>query len=195
MNDQLLPQDFKSAEPNHPLNHRLCRENRPARRQQLATRSNTIWSHTDVRWCNRRRDALQRLSDVLPKLLNQRGYLAACWCWAYRTLRNWVRNLGVITVQQELLRGIAPACSNWFRPNRCDRPGLRMDTFAIVNPGGAPIQDCKPAPASNVVHDGLNLKAFQTSEGLSELRAGMALCRSATRKPAPTGRRPTGRVE
>jgi PleD family two-component response regulator len=75
-------------------------------------------------------------------------------------------------VLNELLRGVARRLQQLVRPT---------DVIARVGPGtfaivtlAEDVHECKPNSFRRL-HDGLNLKAFKTSEGYLSIRAGIAL--------------------
>ena len=154
---------------------------------KLENESNLVDKLTSL---GNRRYALQRLSDVLRNV-ESRGGICCVLVLGVQNLEELGRKLGD-TVQQELLRGIARRLQQLVRPTDViARVG--DDTFAIVTLAEDP-QDCKPASFKRL-HDGLNLKAFKTSEGYLSLRAGMALCAVSNKKPLPQAAELLERVE
>ena len=187
MNEQLLPRIY-AADRITQLINRLLDENR-----LLADNNSQLEEHNLVdklTSLGNRRYALQRLSDVLRNV-ESRGGICCVLVLGVQNLEELGRKLGD-TVQQELLRGIARRLQQLVRPTDViARVG--DDTFAIVTLAEDP-QDCKPASFKRL-HDGLNLKAFKTSEGYLSLRAGMALCAVSNKKPLPQAAELLERVE
>ena len=187
MNEQLLPRIY-AADRITQLINRLLDANR-----LLADNNSQLEEHNLVdklTSLGNRRYALQRLSDVLRNV-ESRGGICCVLVLGVQNLEELGRKLGD-TVQQELLRGIARRLQQLVRPTDViARVG--DDTFAIVTLAEDP-QDCKPASFKRL-HDGLNLKAFKTSEGYLSLRAGMALCAVSNKKPLPQAAELLERVE
>ena len=86
-------------------------------------------------------------------------------------------------VQQEVLRGTARRLQQLVRPTDViARVG--SNAFAIVTLADD-ADDCKPNSFRRL-HDGLNLKAFKTTEGYLSIRAGMALSTVTNKQELPT---------
>jgi len=88
----LLAQDLMRAA-DHPLINRLLPSEIVLLADNNSHSKNTSGRQTDVA-------GQPPLSVAAPQVmccaifLITRGVSAACWCWAYRTLRNWVASLG-----------------------------------------------------------------------------------------------------
>ncbi|WP_339651378.1 response regulator [Halopseudomonas pelagia] len=177
MNEQLLPRIY-AADRTSQLINRLLDENR-----LLADNNSQLEEHNlvdSLTSLGNRRYALQRLGDVLRNV-DSRGGICCVLVLGVQNLEELGRKLGD-AVQQELLRGIARRLQQLVRPTDViARVG--DNTFAIVTLADDP-QDCKPNSFKRL-HDGLNLKAFKTSEGYLSVRAGMALCAIDNKKPMP----------
>lgn len=177
MNEQLLPRIY-AADRTSQLINRLLDENR-----LLASNNSQLEEHNlvdSITALGNRRYSLQRLDDMLRNVESRGGICC--------TLVLGVQNLDELTsrlgegVQHELLKGIARRLQQLVRPTDViARVGA--STFAIVTITDDPA-DCKPASFKRL-HDGLNLKAFKTTEGYLTLRAGMALCAVNGRQTLP----------
>jgi diguanylate cyclase (GGDEF)-like protein len=187
MNEQLLPRIY-AADRTSQLINRLLDEN-----QLLASNNSQLEEHNlvdNLTSLGNRRYTLQRLNDILRNVESRGGICC--------TLVLGVQNLDELTgrlgegVQHELLKGIARRLQQLVRPTDViARVGA--NTFAIVTLADDPA-DCKPASFKRL-HDGLNLKAFKTSEGYLTLRAGMALCAVNDKQALPTAAELLDRVE
>jgi diguanylate cyclase (GGDEF)-like protein len=177
MNEQLLPRIY-AADRTSQLINRLLDENR-----LLASNNSQLEEHNlvdSVTALGNRRYALQRLGDILRNV-ESRGGICCTLVLGVQNLDELTNRLGE-SVQHELLRGIARRLQQLVRPTDViARVG--SNTFAIVTLAEDPA-DCKPASFKRL-HDGLNLKAFKTSEGYLTLRAGMALCAVNDRQALP----------
>ncbi|MAH00388.1 MAG: diguanylate cyclase [Pseudomonadales bacterium] len=177
MNEQLLPRIY-AADRTSQLINRLLDENR-----LLATNNAQLEEHNLVdrlTAIGNRRYLIQRLADVLRNVDSRGG--ACC------LVLLGVQNLPTLTerfgpaVQQEVLRGTARRLQQLVRPTDVV---ARVDenAFAIVTIADE-AADLKPASFRRL-HDGLNLKAFKTSEGYLSIRAGMVLCTLTNRQALP----------
>ena len=177
MNEQLLPRIY-AADRTSQLINRLLDENR-----LLATNNAQLEEHNLVdrlTAIGNRRYLIQRLADVLRNVDSRGG--ACC------LVLLGVQNLPTLTerfgpaVQQEVLRGTARRLQQLVRPTDVI---ARVDenAFAIVTIADE-AADLKPASFRRL-HDGLNLKAFKTSEGYLSIRAGMVLCTLTNRQALP----------
>ena len=177
MNEQLLPRIY-AADRTSQLINRLLDENR-----LLATNNAQLEEHNLVdrlTAIGNRRYLIQRLADVLRNVDSRGG--ACC------LVLLGVQNLPTLTerfgpaVQQEVLRGTARRLQQLVRPTDVV---ARVDenAFAIVTIADE-AADLKPASFRRL-HDGLNLKAFKTSEGYLSIRAGMELCTLTNRQALP----------
>lgn len=167
MSEQLLPRIF-AADRISQLINRLLEENQLlARNNALLEEHNLIDSLTAL---GNRRYLLQRLADALQRV-ESRGGFCSLLVLGIQNYEDMGTRFGE-HVQQELLRGAARRLQQLVRP---------MDVIARIGPGtfgictvGSDADECKPNSFRRL-HDGLNLKAFKTSEGYLSLRAGMAL--------------------
>ena len=177
MNEQLLPRIY-AADRTSQLINRLLDENR-----LLATNNAQLEEHNLVdrlTAIGNRRYLIQRLAEVLRNVDSRGG--ACC------LVLLGVQNLPTLTerfgpaVQQEVLRGTARRLQQLVRPTDVI---ARVDenAFAIVTIADE-AADLKPASFRRL-HDGLNLKAFKTSEGYLSIRAGMVLCTLTNRQALP----------
>lgn len=177
MNEQLLPRIY-AADRTSQLINRLLDEN-----QLLATNNAQLEEHNLVdrlTAIGNRRYLIQRLTEVLRNVESRGG--ACC------LVVMGVQNLPALserfgdTVQQEVLRGTARRLQQLVRPTDVI---ARVDdnAFAIVTIADQ-AADLKPASFRRL-HDGLNLKAFKTSEGYLSIRAGMVICTLSTQQAAP----------
>ena len=177
MNEQLLPRIY-AADRTSQLINRLLDENR-----LLATNNAQLEEHNLVdrlTAIGNRRYLIQRLADVLRNVDSRGG--ACC------LVLLGVQNLPTLTerfgpaVQQEVLRGTARRLQQLVRPTdvvaRVDENAFAIVTIADEAAG------LKPASFRRL-HDGLNLKAFKTSEGYLSIRAGMVLCTLTNRQALP----------
>ncbi|PKM31140.1 MAG: diguanylate cyclase [Gammaproteobacteria bacterium HGW-Gammaproteobacteria-11] len=168
MNEQLLPRIY-AADRISQLINRLLDENR-----MLADNNAQLEEHNlvdSLTALGNRRYTLQRLGEVLRNV-EARGGICCVLVLGVQNLEELTLKLGE-SVQQELLKGIARRLQQLVRPTDViARVG--NNTFAIVTLADDP-KDCNPASFKRL-HDGLNLKAFKTSEGYLSVRAGMALC-------------------
>ncbi|GGE41505.1 transcriptional regulator [Halopseudomonas oceani] len=177
MNEQLLPRIY-AADRTSQLINRLLDEN-----QLLATNNAQLEEHNLVdrlTAIGNRRYLIQRLTEVLRNVESRGG--ACC------LVVMGVQNLPALserfgdTVQQEVLRGTARRLQQLVRPTDVI---ARVDdnAFAIVTIADQ-AADLKPASFRRL-HDGLNLKAFKTSEGYLSIRAGMVICTLSNQQAAP----------
>ena len=177
MNEQLLPRIY-AADRTSQLINRLLDENR-----LLATNNAQLEEHNLVdrlTAIGNRRYLIQRLADVLRNVDSRGG--ACC------LVLLGVQNLPTLTerfgpaVQQEVLRGTARRLQQLVRPTdviaRVDENAFAIVTIADET------ADLKPASFRRL-HDGLNLKAFKTSEGYLSICAGMVLCTLTNRQALP----------
>src|SRR5690606_16765095 len=114
-----------------------------------------------------RRYLLQRLDDALLRVESRGGFcsLLVLGIQNYEDLGNRFGE----AVQQELLKGAARRLQQLVRPMDIIAR-LGSNTFAICTVGDD-ADECKPNSFRRL-HEGLNLKAFKTSEGYLSLRAG-----------------------
>ncbi|WP_193072377.1 diguanylate cyclase domain-containing protein [Pseudomonas sp. FME51] len=169
MNEQLLPRIY-AADRISQLINRLMEENR-----LLASNNAQLEEHNlvdSLTALGNRRYLQQRLEEALQRVESRGGFCSL--------LVLGIQNFDEVgsrfgeTVQQELLRGIARRLQQLVRPmDVIARTG--NNTFAICTVGDS-TDDCKPSSFRRL-HDGLNLKAFKTSEGYLSVRAGMSLSR------------------
>lgn len=187
MSEQLLPRIY-AADRISQLINRLLDENR-----LLANNNSQLEEHNlvdNLTALGNRRYTLQRLDDILRNV-ESRGGICCTLVLGVQNLEELTGRLGQ-GVQHELLKGIARRLQQLVRPTDViARVG--PSTFAIVTLADDPA-DCKPASFKRL-HDGLNLKAFKTSEGYLTLRAGMALCAVNDKQVLPKAAELLDRVE
>tara|TARA_Y100000758_G_scaffold50846_1_gene32594 strand:- start:269 stop:1225 length:957 start_codon:yes stop_codon:yes gene_type:complete len=177
MNEQLLPRIF-AADRTSQLINRLLDENR-----LLATNNAQLEEHNLVdrlTAIGNRRYLLQRLSDAL-RSVESRGGACCLVVMGVQNLPSLSERFGD-TVRQEVLRGTARRLQQLVRPTDVI---ARVDSnaFAILTLADE-ASDLKPASFRRL-HDGLNLKAFKTSEGYLSIRAGMVLCTLTDKQALP----------
>ncbi|MGI3129893.1 response regulator [Halopseudomonas pachastrellae] len=177
MNEQLLPRIF-AADRTSQLINRLLDENR-----LLATNNAQLEEHNLVdrlTAIGNRRYLLQRLSDAL-RSVESRGGACCLVVMGVQNLPTLHERFGDL-VQQEVLRGTARRLQQLVRPTDVI---ARVDSnaFAIVTLAEE-AADLKPASFRRL-HDGLNLKAFKTSDGYLSIRAGMAICTLTDKQALP----------
>ena len=177
MNEQLLPRIY-AADRTSQLINRLLDENR-----LLATNNAQLEEHNLVdrlTAIGNRRYLLQRLSDAL-RSVESRGGACCLVVMGVQNLPTLHERFGDL-VQQEVLRGTARRLQQLVRPTDVI---ARVDSnaFAIVTLAEE-AADLKPASFRRL-HDGLNLKAFKTSDGYLSIRAGMAICTLTDKQALP----------
>lgn len=187
MNEQLLPRIY-AADRISQLINRLLDEN-----GLLATNNAQLEEHNLVdrlTAIGNRRYLIQRLSDALRNV-DSRGGACCLVLLGVQNLPALTERFGA-SVQQEVLRGTARRLQQLVRPTDVI---ARVDenTFAIVTIADE-AADLKPASFRRL-HDGLNLKAFKTSEGYLSIRAGMVLCTLTNRQTIPEAEALLERVE
>lgn len=187
MNEQLLPRIF-AADRTSQLINRLLDENR-----LLATNNAQLEEHNLVdrlTAIGNRRYLLQRLSDAL-RSVESRGGACCLVVMGVQNLPSLSERFGD-TVRQEVLRGTARRLQQLVRPTDVI---ARVDSnaFAIVTLADE-ASDLKPASFRRL-HDGLNLKAFKTSEGYLSIRAGMVLCTLTDKQALPEPEHMLAQVE
>lgn len=167
MNEQLLPRIY-AADRITQLINRLLDENR-----LLASNNAQLEEHNlvdSLTALGNRRYLLQRLEDALQQV-ESRGGCCALLVLGIQNFDEVGSRFGE-AVQQEVLRGIARRLQQLVRPmDVISRIGA--NTFAICTVGDT-AEDCKPNSFRRL-HDGLNLKAFKTSEGYLSVRAGLSV--------------------
>ncbi|RHW21749.1 response regulator [Pseudomonas jilinensis] len=174
MNEQLLPRIY-AADRTSQLINRLLDENRllAVNNAQLEAH-NLVDSPTAI---GNRRYLLQRLSDSLRNV-EARGGACCLLVLGVQNLDELSNRFGE-DVRQELLKGIARRLQQLVRPTDVIAR-VSNNAFAIVTLADDPLE-CKPNSFRRL-HDGLNLKAFKTSEGYLSVRAGMALGSASQRQ-------------
>lgn len=167
MNEQLLPRIY-AADRITQLINRLLDEN-----QLLASNNATLEEHNlidSLTALGNRRYLLQRLDDALQQV-DSRGGLCCLLVIGLQNHDELGKRFGA-AIQQELLKGTARRLQQLVRPmDVIARIGV--NSFAICTLGEHR-DDFKPNSFRRL-HEGLNLKAFKTSEGYLSLRAGLAL--------------------
>ncbi len=177
MSEQLLPRIF-AADRTSQLINRLLDENRlMANNNAQLEAHNLVDSLTAI---GNRRYLLQRLSDAIRNV-DTRGGACCLLLLGIQNIEELQARHGD-QVQSELLRGIARRLQQLVRPTDVI---ARVSTgnFAILTLADAP-HECKPNSFCRL-HDGLNLKAFKTSEGYLSIRAGMTLASVGGDQPLP----------
>ena len=167
MSEQLLPRIF-AADRTSQLINRLLDENR-----LLASNNAQLEEHNlvdSLTALGNRRYLLQRLEDAI-RSIDTRGGACCLLVLGVQNLEDMSGRFGE-PVQSELLRGIARRLQQLVRPTDVIAR-IGGNSFAIVTLADDP-HDCKPNSFRRL-HDGLNLKAFKTSEGYLSVRAGMAI--------------------
>ncbi|WP_185267469.1 GGDEF domain-containing response regulator [Halopseudomonas xiamenensis] len=167
MSEQLLPRIYAADRITHLIN-RLLEENR-----LLASNNAQLEEHNQVdslTALGNRRYLQQRLEDALQRV-ESRGGFCSLLVLGIQNFEEMGSRFGE-AVQQELLKGIARRLQQLVRPMDVTAR-IGPDTFAICTVGDN-ADDCKPNSFRRL-HDGLNLKAFKTSEGYLSVRAGMSL--------------------
>ncbi|PAU89587.1 diguanylate cyclase [Pseudomonas sp. WN033] len=175
MNEQLLPRIY-AADRTSQLINRLLDENR-----LLAVNNAQLEAHNlvdSLTAIGNRRYLLQRLSDSLRNV-EARGGACCLLVLGVQNLDELSNRFGE-DVRQELLKGIARRLQQLVRPTDVIAR-VSNNAFAIVTLADDPLE-CKPNSFRRL-HDGLNLKAFKTSEGYLSVRAGMALGSASQRQP------------
>ncbi len=174
MNEQLLPRIY-AADRTSQLINRLLDENR-----LLAVNNAQLEAHNlvdSLTAIGNRRYLLQRLSDSLRNV-EARGGACCLLVLGVQNLDELSNRFGE-DVRQELLKGIARRLQQLVRPTDVIAR-VSNNAFAIVTLADDPLE-CKPNSFRRL-HDGLNLKAFKTSEGYLSVRAGMALGSASQRQ-------------
>lgn len=178
MNEQLLPRIF-AADRTSQLINRLLDENR-----LLANNNAQLEEHNMVdalTAIGNRRYLLQRLQDALRNV-DSRGGACCVVVLGVQNLTALGERFGD-AVQQEVLRGTARRLQQLVRPTDViARVG--SNAFAIVTLADD-ASECKPNSFRRL-HDGLNLKAFKTTEGYLSIRAGMALSAVTNKQDLPS---------
>ncbi len=177
MSEQLLPRIY-AADRISQLINRLLEENRlMADNNVQLEASNLVDGLTGL---GNRRYLLQRLEDAIRNV-DARGGVCCLLVLGLQNLEEMTGRFGD-AVHSELLKGIARRLQQLVRPTDVIAR-LGIDTFAIVTIAEDQ-QECKPNSFRRL-HDGLNLKAFKTSEGYLSIRAGMALGTVTPQTPIP----------
>lgn len=175
MSEQLLPRIYAADRITQLINRLLEENHLLASNNAQLEQHNLIDSLTAL---GNRRYLLQRLDDALQRV-ESRGGFCSLLVLGLQNYQDIGHRFGE-AVQQELLKGTSRRLQQLVRPmDVIARIGT--DTFAICTVGDN-ADDCKPSSFRRL-HDGLNLKAFKTSEGYLSLRAGMALCTVSRHDP------------
>ncbi|GAA6131907.1 GGDEF domain-containing response regulator [Halopseudomonas sabulinigri] len=167
MNEQLLPRIFAADRTSQLINRLLDENHLLANNNAQLEEHNLVDTLTAI---GNRRYLLQRLNDALRNV-DARGGACCVVVLGVQNLASLGERFGE-AVQQEVLRGTARRLQQLVRPTDViARVG--NNAFAIVTLADD-ASDCKPNSFRRL-HDGLNLKAFKTTEGYLSIRAGMAL--------------------
>lgn len=187
MSEQLLPRIYAADRITQLINRLLDENQMLASNNALLEEHNLIDSHTAL---GNRRYLLQRLDDALQRVESRGGYCTLV-VLGLQNLADMTTRFGE-AVQQELLRATARRLQQLVRPMDVI---ARVDgnVFAICTVGDNE-EECKPNSFRRL-HEGLNLKAFKTSEGYLSLRAGMALCTLGRDDPKIAAERLLQKVE
>jgi diguanylate cyclase (GGDEF)-like protein len=177
MSEQLLPRIF-AADRTSQLINRLLDENR-----LMATNNAQLEAHNlvdSLTAIGNRRYLLQRLGDAIRNV-DTRGGACCLLVLGIQGLDDLQSRHGEV-VQNELLRGVARRLQQLVRPTDV-LARVGSGTFAIVTLA-EDVHECKPNSFRRL-HDGLNLKAFKTSEGYLSIRAGLTLSSVGGDQPLP----------
>ena len=167
MNEQLLPRIHAAGRITQLIN-RLLDEN-----QLLVSKNAQLEEHNLVdrlTVLGNRRYLLQRLTDAMQRV-DTRGGFCTLLVLGIQNLEELGRRYSE-TLQEELLKSIARRLQRLVRPTDVVAR-IGTSTFAICTLG-EDIDECGPNSFRRL-HDGLNLKAFDTSEGYLSVRAGISL--------------------
>ena len=187
MSEQLLPRIY-AADRITQLINRLLEEN-----QLLATNNAVLEEHNlidGLTALGNRRYLLQRLNDALQQVESRGGFC----CLLVMGVQNHdeVGKRFGEAIQQELLKGTARRLQQLVRP---------MDVIARIGPNtfaictlGDNSDDFKPNSFRRL-HEGLNFKAFKTSEGYLSLRAGIAVSTLGRNNPQISADQMLAKVE
>ncbi|MBA6418518.1 GGDEF domain-containing response regulator [Pseudomonas neustonica] len=178
MNEQLLPRIFAADRTSQLINRLLDENHLLANNNAQLEEHNLVDTLTAI---GNRRYLLQRLKEALRSVDSRGG---AC-CVVLLGVQNLV-SLGDRfgeAVQSEVLRGTARRLQQLVRPTDVIAR-VATNAFAIVTLADD-AEECKPNSFRRL-HDGLNLKAFKTTEGYLSIRAGMALCTVTNKDDLPS---------
>lgn len=167
MNQQLLPRVYAADRISQFIN-RLLEEN-----HLLACNNEQLEEHNLVdrmTSLGNRRYLQQRLADSLQQVAS-RGGVCSLLVLGIQNFDDIGERFGE-TVQQELIKGITRRLQQLVRPT--DVIARIGDNVFAIGTLGENADDCNPASFRRL-YDGLNLKAFKTSEGYLSVRAGMSL--------------------
>ncbi len=187
MSEQLLPRIY-AADRITQLINRLLDEN-----QLLASNNAVLEEHNlidGLTALGNRRYLLQRLEDALQQVESRAGFCSLLVI-GLQNHDELGQRFGE-AIQQELLKGTARRLQQLVRPmDVIARIGT--NTFAICTLGDNP-DDFKPNSFRRL-HDSLNFKAFQTSEGYLSLRAGLAVSTLGKNNPRVSAEQMLEKVE
>lgn len=168
MSEQLLPRIY-AADRTSLLINRLLDDNRHLTESLALLEDNNLID--PVTGLGNRRYLLQRLDSAL-RSVDSRGGACSLLLIGLQNLPELDErhSQGVI---EELLKGVTRRIQQLLRP--CDViTRINNDTFALLAIADN-AEELKPGSFRRL-HDGINLKAFKTSEGYLTLRTGLALC-------------------
>ena len=187
MSEQLLPRIYAADRITQLINRLLDENHLLAHNNAQLEEHNLIDSLTAL---GNRRYLLQRLDDALQRV-ESRGGFCSLLVLGLQNFDDLGNRFGE-AVRQELLKGTARRLQQLVRPmDVIARIGVNV--FAICTVGDD-AEECKPNSFRRL-HDGLNLKAFKTSEGYLSLRAGMALGRLSKNDPLISAEQMLEKVE
>ena len=165
---QLLPARLLAAERTYNIVQRLRQEN-SLLRQNIASleQRNLVDSLTGL---GNARYLRQKLSDCLRQIQARGGAL----CYLLIGVQNADQLLSEYGVDfyDELLQGVARRLQQMVRP--LDILGRLDDQHFVLLTLPPDLQECAPSSFKRL-HDGLNLKAFMTSNGSVDVVAGISL--------------------
>ena len=170
MSDQLLPRIFAADRVSNTIN-RLLGETRLLTKNLASLESRNLVDATTA--LGNARFARQKLGDTLRQV-ESRGGACCCLLIGIENASQHKRTLGE-KAYNELLSGMARRLQHLVRPLDI-LARLDDECFALITLQ-EDLQQCVPSSFRRL-HEGLNLKAFKTSEGFVSVKAGigMAAC-------------------
>ena len=187
MNEQLLPRIYAADRISHLINRLLDENQLLVHNNAQLEQFNLIDNLTAL---GNRRYLLQRLDDALQGV-DSRGGFCSLLVIGIQNYDDLGQRFGE-DVQHELLKGTARRLQQLVRPmDVIARVGTSI--FAICTVGDSE-DECKPNSFRRIF-DGLNLKAFKTSEGYLSLRAGITVSTHGKKNSAIQGESMLQQVE
>lgn len=179
MSEQLLPRIF-AADRTSLLINRLLDDNRRLSENLTRLEENNLLD--PLTGLGNRRYLQQRLAAGL-RTVESRGGVCSLLLIGLQNLPELDERHSQ-GVMHELIKGVSRRLQQLVRPSDViTRTG--PDTFALLAIADN-TDDLKPNSYRRL-HDGINLKAFKTSEGYLTLRTGLALCNIGADQPKPDG--------